>query len=306
MVSIKEVSYKNFGKCLSISNEKIEVYVTVDIGPRIIKCNLIGQENLMYNDVERKLSHDVSSLFGEGAAWYIYGGHRIWLSPEKFPDTYYPDNDKVVYSVLSNGAVFTPLKQNQTGLQLELKVELDEEEPKLTLTHTITNCTKQPVTGSVWCLSVLDKGGAVIVPEPTEDTGLLPNCNIAIWPYTKMSDPRLFFGEKYIALRQDPSVKTPTKFGINNTSHKAAYVNYNQALVKDFDVNHETGTYPDGGMSCEVYACEDFTECESISELKTLKKGESMTHVERWTLFDNIEIGKFSDKSLKELAEKIF
>jgi hypothetical protein len=98
MISIKEVPYKNFGKCLSISNEKLELLVTVDIGPRIIKCNLVGKENLMFNDVERKISHDVSELFGEGKTWFIYGGHRIWLSPEKLPDTYYPDNEKVVYS----------------------------------------------------------------------------------------------------------------------------------------------------------------------------------------------------------------
>lgn len=306
MVTIKEISYKNFGKCLSISNEKLELLVTVDIGPRIIKCNLIGKENLMFNDIDRKLSHDVSSVFGEGKKWYIYGGHRMWLSPEKFPDTYYPDNEKVVYSTFANGAVFTPVQQSVTGLQFEMRVELDNDEPKVTLEHKVTNCAKQEVNGAMWCLSVMDQGGAVIVPQPTEDIGLLNNRVLALWPYTKMTDKRIFWGDKYIALRQDPTVTEPVKFGINNTKHKAAYVNHGQALVKDFDVDHENGIYPDGGMSCEVYASDLFTECESLSPLKTLKKGDSIVHTERWTIFDDVNIGDFSNESLDDIANVIF
>ena len=48
MISIREVRYKNFGKCLAISNDFMEVFVTVDIGPRIIKCNLKGKEHMMF------------------------------------------------------------------------------------------------------------------------------------------------------------------------------------------------------------------------------------------------------------------
>ena len=35
----------------------------------------------------------------ESATWYIYGGHRLWLTPESSPETYYPDNDKVKYEI---------------------------------------------------------------------------------------------------------------------------------------------------------------------------------------------------------------
>ena len=306
MVSIKEVTYKNYGKCLQLSNESIELLVTVDLGPRIIKCNIAGKENLMFNDVDRKVTYDVSSLYGIGKSWYIYGGHRIWLSPEKFPDSYYPDNEKVVYSAFLNGATFTPIQQDITGLQFSLTVELDETEPKITVTNKISNCLKQPVEGAVWCLTAMDQGGAVIVPQPTEDTGLLHNRTLSLWPYTKMTDKRIFWGDRYIALRQDPDIEERIKFGINNTYHKAAYVNHGQALVKDFDVNHPNGKYPDGGMSCEAFASGLFTEIESISEIKTLKKGESMTHTERWTLIDNVDIGEFSNEALDELASKIF
>jgi hypothetical protein len=71
-------------------------------------------------------------------------------------------------------------------------------------------------------------------------------------------------------------------------------------------VNHPDGEYPDFGCSCEVYACDVFTEAETLSELKTLAKGESITHDETWTLTDGVEIGEFTNESLAELAAKIF
>ena len=75
------VSYKKFGKCVRIFDDNIEAYVTVDIGPRIIKFNCIGMENMFFNDNEIERELDVSSLFGEGAKWHTYGGHRMWLAP---------------------------------------------------------------------------------------------------------------------------------------------------------------------------------------------------------------------------------
>ena len=306
MISIKETTYGNFGKCLAISNDSMEIYVTIDIGPRIIKCNLLGKENLMFEDIERKKNNDVSSVFGEGKMWQIYGGHRMWLSPEKFPETYYPDCEKVVYSVHSKGATFTAPIQAVTGLQFSMNICMDETKPEFTATHSVKNTNETPVKGAIWCLSVMTMNGAVIVPQPTEDTGLLPNRILAVWPYADMADSRIFWGNRYIALRQDPSVDRAIKFGINNTAGKIAYVNHGQALVKSYAVNHPNGEYPDFGCSCEVYACDVFTEAESLSELKTIAKGESITHAETWTLTDNAEIGAFSNEALENLAKKIF
>jgi len=306
MISVKETTYGNFGKCLAISNDTMEIYVTIDIGPRIIKCNLLGKQNLMFEDIERKKNNDVSSVFGEGKLWQIYGGHRMWLSPEKFPETYYPDCEKVVYSVHAKGASFTAAIQAVTGLQFSMDISMDETKPELTVTHYVKNTNAAPVKGAIWCLSVMTTGGAVIVPQPTEDTGLLPNRVLAVWPYTDMTDPRVFWGKRYIALRQDPTVENAIKFGINNTAGKIAYVNHGQALVKSYAVNHPNGEYPDFGCSCEVYACDVFTEAESLSELKTFGKGESISHTEVWTLTDGAEIGAFSNEALDTLAKKIF
>jgi hypothetical protein len=306
MISIKETTYGNYGKCLAISNDKMEIYVTIDLGPRIIKCNLKGKNNLMFEDIGREKTSDVSSVFGEGKLWNIYGGHRMWLSPEKFPETYYPDCDKVLYSVSGNGVTFTPPVQAVTGLQFSMNIVMDETEAKFTATHSVKNMNEEPIKGAMWCLSVMGQDGAVIVPQPTENTGLLANRILAVWPYTDMTDERIFWGKRYIALRQKPEIADSIKYGINNTAGKIAYINHGQALVKSYTPNHPNGEYPDFGVSCEVYACDLFTEAETLSELQTIKKGESIVHTEVWTLTDGIEIGEFTNESLEKLAEKIF
>ena len=57
---IKE--YLNFGRCVCIDNGAMEMYVTIDIGPRIIKLNLKGKNNMMFNDVDRKSFKDNECL----------------------------------------------------------------------------------------------------------------------------------------------------------------------------------------------------------------------------------------------------
>lgn len=306
MISIKETVYGNFGKCLAIANDSMEVLVTVDLGPRIIKCNLQGKKNLMFEDITREKSVDVSSVFGEGRTWQIYGGHRMWLSPEKMPETYYPDCNKVLYTISATGATFQPPKQEVTDLQFSMSVSIDEIKPRLTVTHYVKNMGSEPVTGAVWCLSAMDKNGTVVVPQPKENTELLANRVLAIWPYTDMTDPRIFFGRDYIALHQDPENENAVKFGINNTAGKIAYINHGQALVKTFATDHESGTYPDYGCSCEAYACGLFTEAESLSPLKTLGKGEMMEHTEVWTLTPDVESPALNNESLAEIGRIIF
>ena len=48
MVTVKEIeSFKEYGKCVSISNGVIEALVTMDLGPRIISFGYINGTNFM-------------------------------------------------------------------------------------------------------------------------------------------------------------------------------------------------------------------------------------------------------------------
>lgn len=308
MIRIKEIqSYKNFGACISLSNEYIELYVTVDIGPRIIYLASHGCENIMFNDVNRDFSYDVSSLYSENDKWYMYGGHRLSISPESFPKTFYPDNDKVVYEYLPNGIVLSPAVQKVTGLAYTLTITLDENAPKVTVLHTIKNTGKESVKISVCGLSVMDTGGTLIVPMNTDDTGLLPNRHFSLWPYTKFNDKRLFWGNSYIGLENKPDCESPVKVSVNNVSGKMAYINHNQAFVKQFLFDCGANiVYPDFDTNCEFYSCKHYTIVESLSPVYVLNTNESITHTETWKILKDIEQLKLNEKNCSKLASIIF
>ena len=111
MVSYQEISYKNYGKCLEISNGAIDLLVTLDVGPRIIRFGFCGKENMLFEDIDREQNYnkeDMRAIYGQDKTWYLYGGHRLWISPE-YADTYYPDNTPIAYEKIKNGAVFVRL-----------------------------------------------------------------------------------------------------------------------------------------------------------------------------------------------------
>ena len=305
MVSVKETLYPGFGKCLVISNAHMEVYVTIDLGPRIIKCNLTDRENLMFNDPDRMFNLDVSKAFGDGETWYIYGGHRMWVSPENDPLSYYPDNNKVVYIQTANGAVFQPAAQKVNNVVHEIEIVMESDKPKMDVIHRLKNVSDTVITGAIWALSVMDKTGIAIVPQPQEDTVLLGNRILALWPYTDMSDKRIFWGDKYIALKQIPGFEKKFKLGINNTSGWVAYINHGYALVKTYAPNHPDGRYPDFGVSTEVFTNQFFLEAETLSELCDIQPDATISHTETWTLIDNVEKPIFDNKSIERAVETL-
>lgn len=278
------VEYKNFGKCLKLSNGIIELLVTIDIGPRIISYSFIGGENILFEDIDRKGQNNGPEFdkFG-GGTWYNYGGHRLWTSPEAMPRTYYPDNEPVSYEILENGARFTPSIQKWNQYGFEITVTLTPDSTEVCLIHKITNYAAWDVTLAPWALTVLSPGGLEIIPQPTKDTGLLNNRIIAVWPYADMMDDRVVWGTKYISLKQKPNHPKNFKFGINSQHGFAMYFNHNDLFVKKFFPEAD-GVYPDGGMSFESYVCDSFLEMETLGKLTVIPPDSSVTHTEYWSI----------------------
>ena len=83
----KEVEQEGYGKCLALNNGVVEILVTIDIGPRIIHFGLIGGNNIFYQDREHpETVHtpEFEELYAglENRQYRLYGGHRLWLSPQ--------------------------------------------------------------------------------------------------------------------------------------------------------------------------------------------------------------------------------
>lgn len=277
--------YKNFGKCVCISNGTVEAYATIDLGPRIIRCGFVGGKNIMFNDVERShvtQNEIFDNFYYKGAQWSNFGGHRLWVAPEAMPDTYYPDCNPVDYELLDNGVKLTPPPQKENGVQTAMQITLSND-GIFTVTHFVTNISNVAKVMSPWSLTVLDHCGVEIIPNNTEDTGLLPNRKIIAWPYSNLADERLYMGKNFITLRQDPNVIPAFKLGLDNQSGMAMYIIEDTLFINRYNHNKQAD-YEDFGCSFETYTNFDILEMETLGERLSVAPGETSTHVENWEL----------------------
>lgn len=281
------IENQKWQRCLRIQSGDAQLLVTLDFGPRIISAGLHPQQNLFFTD-------DADDLTQQGEAYeligkenfHIFGGHRLWTSPEVFPRTYYPDNSPVEWEETANGVRF--VSEAEVRNQVQKSIEIIPDGNHFTIKHSIENVGAWPVEFAAWALSMMAPGGTAIVPQPKKDDALLPNRVLTLWPYTNMGDMRVTWGEKFIIVRQ-LQMEQAFKIGFSNASGWAAYRLDDTLFVKSFDYDpHQT--YPDFNVNFELYTNEKFLELESLSPLKTVQPGEKIELEERWSLYSGVDL----------------
>jgi len=294
---------------LAITNDVIEAYVTIDLGPRIIRFGYVDSQNFMRDDrsaFEPKQDEVYENLFGKGKKWENFGGHRIWLSPESYPETYYPDSESVVYELTKNGAIFTPNAIDAIGTAIQLEIIMDDETANMQVCMRVTNTAKQSRKFAIWGLTVSAKGGSVIIPMNTNDTGLLANRIVAVWPYTDMSDSRIYWGKKYVTVKQDVNAQSPLKLGFDINEGKVYYALNDEVFCKQYTTEHPNAEYPDGGCSFETYTNNEFIEVESLGKLNVVNTNETVELIENWSLNKApCELDTHNDASIENFLSKL-
>ncbi|MCL2664327.1 MAG: DUF4380 domain-containing protein [Defluviitaleaceae bacterium] len=282
-VKLNRITDPVFGNLVQLTNGKVDVRVTVDFGPRIIHCSCAGKENMFWQDQSKGRLGEKYDVFDDQLI--IYGGHRLWISPEIVPRCYHPDNEPVTVTEVDDGATFTAAVEKHNMIQKSITVILESGRPRVLVTHTIENKGLWDVELALWCLSMMDKGGHEVMPMPCRETGLLPNRAFTFWEYSEMNDSRVRFGKKFITITQDVNKKNPFKLGYNNEGGWAAYFNKGQLFVKQFPT-YEDGCYPDNGCTYETYTNSQMVEMETLGNLVQLAPGDAATHAEEWDLFE--------------------
>lgn len=286
-IIIREEIFENLGNCLYISNDIFEMKVTLDIGPRIISYNLKGKKNVLYidkNDDINACGEKFEEFFGKGQMWHLYGGHRIWASPEKFPDTYYPDNEKVDYVTNENSVTFSAKVEKTSGFQKSITISFNENTSDVEVTNTIKNCSDTVKSASVWAICAVAQGAECMINMLSPEKELVPNRSIALWPYTNISDPRLRITDKSIKVYQDKNADGALKIGTNNLSGMCCAQVYGQVFSKQYKV-FDGQNYPDYNCSCEIYTLKDYSEIETLSPIYEIKPQNSVSHTEKWSLY---------------------
>lgn len=282
MVKMEKRPYAGFDECLVLSNGAVELIIAIEIGPRVLFYGRPGGENLfrVFDGQVKNRPHK---------EWQSYGGHRLWHGPEVFPRTYFPDNDPVAYDWDGTTLRLRPIAEGDNELQKELDITLDPKTSTVDLAHRVINVGDWSKKVTAWCLSVMAPEGEVIIPQEEylpHPECLVPSRPLVLWHFTKMNDPRFTWGDRYIKMREDSTIKSKQKIGVRSRMAWEAYRLKKDLFIKlhDFD---EEATYSDMGCNAEFYTEPGFLEVETLSPLEELEPGELIHHRERWGLYDN-------------------
>ncbi len=294
-VTLQTIPYKGWKNNLQISNGTVELVITLDIGPRIIRYAYVGGPNV-FKEYDEQMGKS-----GE-ESWQIRGGHRLWHAPEDVNRTYALDNTPVKFEKLGDsGARFVQGVESITGIQKEIDVKLEDEGTGARVVHRLRNTNLWDVELAPWALTVMAPGGTAIIPlpkkishpgslEPSEKPdyrGFVPNQNLIIWPFTDLADPRWHWGTKYITLKQDVNAKRPTKLGFAHKTGWVAYLNNGLLFVKGIEYM-DGQLYTDGGSNFETFTNKEMLEVESLGPLQRIAPGKAIEHVESWWLLKGL------------------
>jgi hypothetical protein len=274
----KIITSHGWNNNLHLANDRIELVITLDVGPRILRLAHIGGPNVF------KEYPDQLGKSGE-SEWMIRGGHRLWVAPEA-DYSYALDNQVVSWEELgSNHIKIHSSTTLNPGWEKEIEVQLHSDKDEVTVKHRLQATKDLDFPIAPWALSVMAPGGTAIIPQPprgSHPADLLPNRKLILWPYTDLQDTRYKWNEPNILVQQRPDAG-PTKFGL---LHQAGWIGYqlgDTLFAKTISFTKDV-LYPDMGVNFELFSNEDMLELESLAPLIQLKKGQSVEHMETWIL----------------------
>jgi hypothetical protein len=295
-VSVEKINFKGWPNSYRMANSEVELVVTGDIGPRIIRYAFVGGRNLF---------HEVESELGKSgeSSWRNRGGHRLWVAPEvppPSPITYAADNLPVDIKIAGATLTATAPLDYAAGLQKQIVVKMHPSGSSVEALHRLTNRNPWTIELSAWGLTVLAPGGVGILglpPRGTHPEMLAPTNPLVMWAFTDLSDKRWQFTRKYVLLRQDPKVATPQKIGSFNPETFGAYLLGKELFIKRYRADPKQ-TYPDMGASFEMFTNAQVLELETLGPLTRLAPDATLEHVERWSLHRDVKIKTWNDATL--------
>ena len=275
-ISCEEKNYKNFGKCLFVSDGSVNIIASLEFGIRILALFKSGGENLFYEQEKD------SSYLCTKEGWRIYGGHRLAFAPES-EKTYWPDNAPVRYTVLNNCIRLEQEEDGYLNIAKSMEISFTGNPCELSVVHRISNTGSRELTGAPWAITAMAGGGSMILPwDPPESFTEAPNRFVSIWNSTSLSDPRLSFADEYIEIKQLP-VDNYFKMGFYSPKGTIRYKNKGCEFIKTTALE-KNKNYPDNNVNLEVFSCRHMMEIETLAALRSLKPGESCEHRELWSI----------------------
>src|SRR5437763_10586475 len=155
----EKIEWNGWPNCYRIANGEVDLIVTGDIGPRIMRYGFIGGQNLL------KVYENQAGKSGEDK-WQLRGGHRLWVAPEDWKLTYATDNAPVEIEVLANGVIATSGIEPETGLRKQIRVSLQESGTGVEVLQRIQNTLPFAIQFATWSVTMFPENGAGVTGFP--------------------------------------------------------------------------------------------------------------------------------------------
>jgi hypothetical protein len=299
-VTVSKMPYKGWPNCYRVTNGEVEVVVTGDVGPRIIRFGFVGGQNL-FKEITEQLGKS-----GE-ASFQLRGGSRLWKAPEDAVASWAPDNVPVEIQVKPAGLVAREPVEPLTGLQKEIEIAMAPSGSNVTVTHRITNHSLFTLEFAPWVLTMMAPGGTMVTgfpPRGKHPANLEPTNPLVMWAFTNLADPRWKITREHLILRQDPNQAEPQKVGLFNPDTWGAYLLNGEAFIKRASAD-PARTYADFGCSFETFTNNEFLEIETLGPLTKVLPAHTAEHVERWTLFRDVKPVEMTDDQLNRVLRPL-
>lgn len=292
-VRVEKTEYKGWPNCYRVSNGEIELVVTGDVGPRVIRFGFIGGPNF-FKEYPEQLGKSGEEKF------QLRGGDRVWKAPEDPVASWAPDNVPVEIRMTPTGVIAREPVEPLTKLEKEIEVSMAPDAPIVTVYHRIANRSLFAIEFAPWALTMMAPGGIAIAgfpPRGAYPAHLEASNPLVMWAYTNLADPRWKFSQKYLMLRQDPNNSNAQKLGTFNPDTWAVYLVNGGAFVKRAAAD-PAKTYADFGCSFETFTNNEFLELETLGPRTQVLPEHVVEHAERWGLFHDVKPAALTDEEL--------
>lgn len=273
-LEIERTPFGGWQEAYQLRLGETEMVILAEVGPRIVSLRVGRGPNLLYMD---------PTTLGKGqgdTTWHIYGGHRIWVSPETL-DAYRPDNAPCAVDIQESKLTLITKADPDTLLRKRLTVSAQGD--RFVVESAALNTSDLLYQGAIWCLTcVMPKG---VIAFPWGSGGKWDVKRIQWWNSWAghSSDVR----SKQYQPSPDLFLIRPTgeegKVGTHSPEGWIAYCREDATFIKSFQPD-AWAIYPDGGCSVEVYTCAAFIEMETLTPMAILHPGQEIAQQEVWTV----------------------
>ena len=270
-----EIRNTNRGRMLFLTDGKTEIGCALEFGIRVSHLSAVGMENIYYEQPA-----DCSDGLITEDGWKLYGGHRIWNTPED--DTCNcPDNDPVEYELLEDGVILKQREEPWRHIEKELKLRFLDD-GRIEVTNLVRNKSSKAIDTAAWGVNTLSGGDVEVDYLPADVVPGEPGRYVSLWGMTNIADERLTWSNNHLSAKYKP-ISDYFKLGMYTKAGIASYTNKGQKFELMFGTEN-FGNYPDNGCNFELFMHKCFIEMESLGKVIHLSEGECATHTEYWKI----------------------